>query len=188
VVAGQVIILLVIQTGAVVLLARMSPLRFLRGIREAMLVAFSTSSSNATLPVTMQCCEQNLGISNEVASFVAPLGATVNMNGTALYQGVAACFIAQVYQHPLTLGDQVSIVVAATLAAVGTAGVPGVGIVTLAMVLRSAGLPVQGIALVLGVDRLLDMVRTVTNITGDCACAAVVAASEGELRTPRHGA
>ena len=166
-------------------LAKLPVVGFLRAIRPAMLIAFSTSSSSATLPVTMECAEKNLGVSNPVASFVLPLGATVNMDGTALYQGVAALFIAQVFQVDLTLADQITIVATATLASIGAAGVPGAGMVTLAMVLTATRIPTVGVALILGVDRLLDMFRTTINITGDLAVCTAMARAEGdELRTP----
>jgi Na+/H+-dicarboxylate symporter len=176
---------LAIQAGVVypallVLLGRVSPLRFYRNHFPAMTVAFSTSSSNATLPVNMEVAETRNGVSKRMASFVLPLGATVNMDGTAMMQGVATAFIAQVYGIPLTWTDLATVVLTATLASVGTAGVPGVGLVTLSMVLASVNLPVEGIALVLGVDRLLDMLRTVVNITGDAVTAVIVAKSEGE--------
>ncbi|HEU4558332.1 MAG TPA: dicarboxylate/amino acid:cation symporter [Longimicrobium sp.] len=170
------------------LLARMSPLEFFRRIREVPLIAFSTSSSNATLPVTMETAEEKLGVSKPVASFVLPLGATINMDGTALYQGVATVFIAQVYGVELGIGALLTIVLTATLASVGAAGIPGAGIVTLILVLQSVGLGGQaaaGIALILGVDRILDMLRTATNVTGDLSCAAFVARSEGEALIPR---
>lgn len=154
---------------------------FYRGIRPAQLIAFSSSSSSATLPVTMECVEDNLGVSKEVSSFVLPLGATINMDGTALYQGVAAVFIAQVFGMGLNLGQQLMIVLTATLASIGAAGVPGVGMITLALVLKTVGIPLEGIALILGVDRILDMCRTTVNITGDASCATVVASTEGEL-------
>lgn len=170
---------------------------FLKAIRPAQMLGFSTSSSSATLPVTKECAEDNLGISPEVSSFVLPLGATINMDGTALYQGVAAIFIAQMYDMQLGFVDQVTIIVSATLASVGAAGVPGAGMITLAMVLTAVGVPTEGIALVLGVDRLLDMFRTATNLTGDSACAALMAKLEGEdlhilseeedEADPRHG-
>ncbi len=155
--------------------------KFFRGIRPAQLIAFSSSSSSATLPVTMECVEDNLGVSKEVSSFVLPLGATINMDGTALYQGVAAVFIAQVFGMNLNLGQQLMIVLTATLASIGAAGVPGVGMITLALVLKTVGIPLEGIALILGVDRILDMCRTTINVTGDASCAVVVAATEGEL-------
>ncbi len=186
VVAGLIIHVVVVYSSAVRVLGRMSPIAFFRGIRPAQLIAFSTSSSNATLPVTIECAEANLGVSEEVSSFVLPLGATINMDGTALYQGVAAIFIAQVYGIHLTLGDQLTIVVMATLASIGAAGVPGIGVITLAMVLETLGLPLEGIALILGVDRLLDMIRTTVNITGDASAAVIVASTEGELdRSPK---
>jgi Na+/H+-dicarboxylate symporter len=187
VIAGLLLHMGVIYSTAVRVFAGMSPLEFFRGIRPAQLIAFSTSSSNATLPVTIECSQKNLGVSEEVSSFVLPLGATINMDGTALYQGVATVFIAQVYGIDLGLGAMVTIVLMATLASIGTAGVPGVGIITLAMVLETVGVPLEGIALILGVDRLLDMCRTVVNITGDASAAVIVAASEGDLAAVRSG-
>ncbi len=160
------------------LLAKMNPLKFFRGLRDAQLVAFSTSSSNAALPVNMKCCQENLGVPKEITSFVLPLGATINMDGTALYQGVAAVFIAQVYGLSLTMVEQLMIVLTATLASIGAAGVPGAGIVTLTLVLQTIGIPLEGIALILGVDRILDMCRTVVNMTGDATCCAFIARSE----------
>jgi Na+/H+-dicarboxylate symporter len=186
VVAGLTIHIIFVYSMAVRVFTGMSPLEFFRGIRPAQLIAFSTSSSSATLPVTMECAEDNLGVSNEVASFVLPLGATVNMDGTALYQGIAAVFIAQVYGIGLTIGDQLTIVLMATLASIGAAGVPGVGIFTLAMVLEQIGVPIEGIALILGVDRVLDMMRTVVNVSGDASASVIVAHSEGELGEPRN--
>ncbi len=153
---------------------------FLKAARPAQLIAFSTSSSSAALPITLECAEENLGISKPVSSFVIPLGSTVNMDGTALYQGVAAIFIAQVFGIDLTLGAELGIVLAATAASIGAAGVPGAGMITLAMVLTSAGIPAVGVALILGVDRILDMFRTAINVTGDLAVTAVMAVSEGE--------
>ncbi|MBN1447579.1 MAG: dicarboxylate/amino acid:cation symporter [Bacteroidetes bacterium] len=159
-------------------LARDVPLgRFLREMRPAQLVAFTTSSSAATLPVTMECCE-NVGAPKSVTSFVLPLGATINMDGTALYQGVAAVFIAQVYGMDLSLTQQLTVVLTATLASIGTAPVPGVGIIMLIIVLRSVGVPETGIALILGVDRILDMCRTITNVTSDATATMIVASTE----------
>lgn len=159
--------------------------KFLTAIRPAQLIAFSTSSSSATLPVSMECAEENLGVSNSVSSFVLPLGSTVNMDGTALYQGVAAMFIAQVFvPGGIDLTDQLTIVLTATLASVGAAGVPGAGMVTLAMVLTAVGIPEVGIALILGMDRLLDMFRTAVNVTGDLAVTATMAVMEGEKINP----
>ena len=160
--------------------AKLPFVAFLGAIKEALVVAFSTSSSSATLPVTKECCEDNLNISPETSSFVLPLGASVNMDGTALYQGVAAIFIAQIYGMDLSLSDQVTIVVSATLASVGAAGVPGAGMITLAMVLTAIGVPTEGLALILGVDRILDMFRTATNVVGDCTATALMARLEGE--------
>jgi Na+/H+-dicarboxylate symporter len=181
VLVGLLLHMSVVYTLAVKVFAGMSPARFFRGIRPAQLVAFSTSSSGATLPVTMEQARTKLGVPEQVSSFVLPLGATINMDGTALYQGVATVFIAQVYGIQLGLGGQVTIVLMATLASVGAAAVPGVGIITLAMVLEQLGLPLEGIALILGVDRILDMMRTATNVTGDASAAVIVAAAEGQL-------
>jgi len=170
-----------------VLLRLMSPMKvttFFRGIGPAQLVAFTTSSSGATLPVTMERVEEKLGVSEEVSSFVLPLGATINMDGTALYQAVAAVFIAQALGMGLSLGAQLTIVLTAVLASIGTAAVPGVGIIMLVIILEAIGVPTAGIALILGVDRILDMLRTVTNITGDATVATIVAASENALGTP----
>jgi Na+/H+-dicarboxylate symporter len=157
---------------------------FYSGIGPAQLVAFSTSSSGATLPVTMERCEEKLGVSEEVSSFVLPLGATINMDGTALYQAVAAVFIAQAIGLDLSITAQLTIVLTAVLASIGTAAVPGAGIIMLVIILQSIEVPVAGIALILGVDRILDMLRTVTNITGDATVATVIAASEGQLGPP----
>lgn len=166
----------------------MSPLFFLKKYYEVFVFAFSTSSSNATLPINLQVSEEDLGVSNEVASFVLPLGATVNMNGTAIYQGVSALFIAQVFGISLGLTDLLTIVLTATLASIGAAGVPGIGMVTLTIVLTQLGIPLEGIALVVGVERILDMSRTAVNVTGDTVCAVWVAKTEGELEVPVKGA
>ncbi|MBR9979021.1 MAG: dicarboxylate/amino acid:cation symporter [Bacteroidetes bacterium] len=155
---------------------------FLRELRPAQLVAFTTSSSAATLPVTMESCE-NIGAPKSVTSFVLPLGATINMDGTALYQGVAAVFIAQVYGMDLSLTQQLTVVLTATLASIGTAPVPGVGIIMLIIVLRSVGVPETGIALILGVDRILDMCRTITNVTSDATATMIVASTEKVFRS-----
>lgn len=154
---------------------------FLRAQRQVLAVAFSTSSSAATLPVTMDVCERRLGVPNKIASFVLPLGTTVNMDGTALYQAVAAMFIAQVFGFELNLTQQLTIVLTAALAAVGTAPVPGVGLLMLIIVLKSVGVPEEGIALIIGVDRFLDMCRTVPNVLADSLACVVIASSEGEL-------
>lgn len=162
-------------------LGRVSPFYFYRRIREAQLLGFSTSSSNATLPVTIAVAEKELGVSTRVAGFVLPLGATINMDGTALYQGVAVMFIAQVFGIDLHWTAQLTVVLTATLASIGAAGVPSAGIITLALVLQGAGVPETGIALILGVDRILDMLRTAVNITGDLTGATFIARTEGEL-------
>lgn len=162
----------------------MNLIDFFRAIRPAMLLGFSTSSSSATLPVTMERVEKNLGVDEEVASFVLPVGATINMDGTSAYQAVAAVFIAQALGMDLTLVQQLMIVLTATAASIGAAGVPGAGIVMLVVVLESIQVPTAGIALILGVDRILDMCRTTVNITGDAAVAYVVAATEGKLHEP----
>ena len=166
---------------AIKLLTSISPWKFLKAARPAQLMGFSTSSSAATLPITFKCAGENLGISKPVSSFVLPLGATVNMDGTALYQAVAAVFVSQVFGLPLSLEAQLTVLLTALLASVGAAAVPGAGIIMLAMVLESAGLPYAGVALVLGVDRLLDMFRTAVNVTGDLSAATVVASSEHEF-------
>lgn len=156
-----------------------SPLRFVRNMWTAMLFAFSTSSSNASIPVVLDAVENKLGVDNTVASFVVPLGATINMDGTAVMQGVATVFIANAYQIPLGISGYLTVIFLATLASIGTAGVPGVGLVTLTMVLNQVGIPAEGIAMIIGIDRLLDMLRTVVNISGDATIACVVARSQG---------
>jgi DAACS family dicarboxylate/amino acid:cation (Na+ or H+) symporter len=163
------------------LLGRLDPMIFYAKLRSVLAFAFSTASSNATIPVTLKTTEERLGVSNSVAAFTVPLGATINMDGTAIMQGVATVFIAEVYGVDLSLADYLTVILTATLASVGTAGVPGVGLIMLAMVLGQVGLPVEGIALIIGVDRLLDMLRTATNVTGDCMVTCLVAKSEGAL-------
>lgn len=162
----------------------MNPKTFFRGIKEVMLIAFSSSSSAATLPVNMEACEKNLGVPKHIASFVLPLGATVNMDGTSMYQAVATVFVAQVYGIDLGLGAQLTIILTAVLASIGTAPVPGVGIVMLIIVLRSVHVPEEGIALILGVDRLLDMCRTVLNVSGDAVVSVIMAKQENVLAPP----
>jgi Na+/H+-dicarboxylate symporter len=159
----------------------LNPLMFLRKMRNTQLFAFSTASSSATIPVTLRTVEQRLGVSNRIASFTVPLGATINMDGTAIMQGVATVFIAQAFGLELGITDYLLVIATATLASVGTAGVPGVGLVTLAMVLQQVGLPVEGIALIIGVDRILDMVRTAVNVTGDATVSCIVANSESAI-------
>jgi Na+/H+-dicarboxylate symporter len=162
----------------------MNPIIFFKRFYEVMVFAFSTSSSNAALPVNLRITQEDLGVSRNVASFVLPLGATVNMNGTGIYHGVSTIFIAQVYGIQLTPAQLAVVVVTATLASVGSAGVPGIGFVTLAIVLGALGIPLEGLALVLGVERILDMARTAVNVTGDSAAAVWVAKTEGELTNP----
>lgn len=163
------------------LFAGLNPTKFFKKFSEVMIFAFSTSSSNATLPVTMEVAEKRLGVHNAVASFTIPLGATINMDGTAIMQGVATVFVAQVYAINLGIQDYIMVVLTATLASIGTAGVPGVGLVMLAMVFNQVGLPVEGIGLIIGVDRLLDMTRTAVNVTGDAVVSCIVAKSEKQF-------
>jgi len=172
---------LVVYPSLLSALGRLNPMTFLYKMRAVQLFAFSTASSNATLPVTLKTVEQRLGVDNRVASFSLPLGATLNMDGTAIMQGVATVFIAQAYGIDLSSMDLLTVIATATLASIGTAGVPGVGLVMLSMVLTQVGLPVEGIALIIGVDRLLDMMRTAVNVTGDAAVSCVVAKSEKQL-------
>ncbi|GEM75308.1 dicarboxylate/amino acid:cation symporter [Vibrio sagamiensis] len=159
----------------------LSPITFLKKMKDAVMFAFSTASSNATIPVTMETAKYRMGVENRVSSFTIPLGATINMDGTAIMQGVATAFIAQAFNIDLTMGDYLMVILTATLASIGTAGVPGVGLIMLAMVLNQVGLPLEGIGLIMGVDRLLDMIRTAVNITGDSAVTVIVAKSEGAL-------
>ncbi|MBD1380757.1 dicarboxylate/amino acid:cation symporter [Metabacillus arenae] len=174
----------VVYGSAVYFLGKMNPIFFFKKFFPAMSVAFSTSSSSAVLPVSMETAQKELNVPKQVSSFVQPLGATINMDGTAIMQGVATIFIAQVYNQGLSLPEMITVVVTAVLASVGTAGVPGVGLIMLAMVLNSVGLPVEGIALIIGIDRLLDMTRTAVNITGDAACAVFVGESERKYSPP----
>ena len=178
---GAALHVFIVYGGGVKLLMKLSPIRFFQNIGNAIAVAFSTSSSSATLPVTMEVAEENLGVSNSTASFVLPLGATINMDGTALYQGVCVMFVAQAVGVDLAFADWVTVVLTSTLASIGVAGIPGAGIVMLGMVLGSVGLPVDAVAIILGVDRLLDMVRTAVNVTGDSFVCAYVDQSEGTL-------
>lgn len=178
---GLALMILLVYPLILKLFTKVSYLAFFRALRPAQLLAFSTSSSSATLPVTMKQVEEELGVSEEVSSFVLPLGATINMDGTCLYQGVAAVFIAQALGLDLTLSQQLMIVLTATLASIGSAGVPGAGLIMLIIVLESIDVPAAGLALILAPDRILDMFRTVVNVTGDAMVCAVVASSEGEL-------
>lgn len=171
----------VIYPAILTLLTRLNPRIFLRKMFSAQVFAFSIASSNASIPVTMRTANQRLGVKNTVSSFTVPLGATINMDGTAIMQGVATVFIANLYGIDLVMTDYLLVVATATLASIGTAGVPGVGLIMLAMVLQQVGLPVEGIALIIGIDRLLDMTRTAVNITGDCMVTTVIGRSEGQF-------
>ena len=188
VVVGLIIHLLVTYITILKVYVKMPLKTFFTGIGPAQLLAFSTSSSGATLPVTMERCEDELGVSEEVSSFVLPLGATINMDGTALYQAVAAVFISQAIGLDLSLLDQLTIVLTTVLASIGTAAVPGAGIIMLVIILEAIGVPSTGIALILGVDRILDMLRTVINVTGDATIAVTIASSEGQLGSPKKSA
>ena len=181
VIVGLILHVTIVYSSAIKIFSKHKIRTFFRGIRPAQLIAFSSASSSATLPVTMECDEKNLGVPGQIASFALPLGATINMDGTALYQGVSAVFIAQFYYMDLTTAQQLTIVLTAVLASIGTAGTPMAGVITLAIVLKSIGVPLEGIALIMGVERILDMCRTVVNVTGDASCAVVVASSESEL-------
>jgi len=159
----------------------LSPRLFMRKVRDAQVFAFSTSSSNATIPVMLRTVTERLGVNNSVASFTVPFGATINMDGTAIMQGVATVFIANIYGVDLGLSGYLTVILMSVLASIGTAGVPGVGLIMLSMVFAQVGLPIEGIGLILGVDRLLDMIRTTVNVTGDAVVSCVVAKSEGKM-------
>jgi len=180
-----VFVLILHATGTLMILlkvlGRVNPIIFLKKMRGTQIFAFSTSSSNATIPVTLQATEKRLGVDNSTASFIVPFGATINMDGTAIMQGVATVFIANVYGIDLGLSGYLTVIGMSVLASIGTAGVPGVGLIMLAMVFAQVGLPVEGIALIMGVDRLLDMVRTAVNVTGDAAITTIVARSENSI-------
>lgn len=182
VIVGLLLMIFLVYPIILRLFTKVKYLDFFKGISPAQMLAFSTSSSAATLPVTMERCEEYIGVSEEVSSFVLPLGATINMDGTSLYQAVAAVFIAQAFGIELDMGQQLIIVLTATLASIGAAAVPGAGMVMLVIVLGAIGVPSEGLALIFGVDRLLDMLRTVVNVTGDATVATVVASTEGQLR------
>ena len=184
---GYAVHAIVVYSATVKALGGVSPIQFFKGMAPAMMMAFSSASSVGTLPFTLECSER-LGARREVASFVLPLGATINMDGTAIYQGVCAVFIASCYGIDLTVGQMATIVLTATLASIGTAGVPGAGMVMLAMVLQSVNIPVEGIALVAGIDRIFDMGRTTINITGDAACAVIVSKLEDKKEGRTHAA
>ncbi|MFT4711564.1 MAG: Na+/H+-dicarboxylate symporter [Candidatus Azotimanducaceae bacterium] len=181
-VAGVLLLHFLFSYGLIVrFLANLNPITFYKRMAPVMAYGFSTSSSNATLPITLETVEHKLGVKNEIASFTVPLGATINMDGTAIMQGVATVFIASAFNIDMSFNDYLMVILTATLASIGTAGVPGVGLIMLALVLQQVGLPVEGIALIIGVDRLLDMLRTAVNVTGDAAVSAVVARSEGKF-------
>jgi Na+/H+-dicarboxylate symporter len=179
---------LLVYGAALKILGKVNPLKFFKKFWTVMVVAFSTSSSNATIPVNLDTCQKRLGVPESISSFTIPLGATVNMDGTAIMQGVAAVFIAQVFGIDLSIQQQLIIILTATLASIGTAGVPGAGIVMLAMVLQQIGIPLEGIAIVLSVDRIVDMCRTVVNITGDAVGTVIVSNSEKELNLEVYNA
>ncbi len=183
---GCILHAVIVYSTAVKLIAKITPKTFFKGIMPATLTAFSTTSSSGTLPVTIRSVRDNLGVSEKISSFVLPLGATINMDGTALYQGVCALFIAQVYGIELSVAQMATIVLTATLGSIGTAGVPGGGFIMLSLVLQSVGLPLEGLVLIAGIDRLLDMARTAVNVTGDASAAVIVAATEGELNTDNN--
>jgi len=182
VIVGLLMMVIVVYPLILRMFTKVKYLDFFKAISPAQMLAFSTSSSAATLPVTMERCEGHLGVSKEVSSFVLPLGATINMDGTSLYQAVAAVFIAQAFGIELDLGQQLTIVLTATLASIGAAAVPGAGMVMLVIVLGAINVPAEGLALIFGVDRILDMLRTVVNVTGDATVATIVSSSDGKLR------
>lgn len=184
---GLIVHAIVIYGGLFKLYSDMSLWNFFRGVREAILVGFSTSSSLATLPVSMEVTEKNLGVKEDVTSFVIPVGATINMDGTSLYQAVTAVFIAQAMLIDLTFAQQLTIIITAVLASIGTAGVPAAGVIMLVIVLQAINVPVEGIALVLGVERILDMSRTAVNVIGNCAVAVAIGSMEGRLGEPDFG-
>jgi len=183
VVLGLALMIFMIYPLILKLFTKLPYFKFIKGILPAQVLAFSTSSSAATLPVTLDCVEKNLGVSEEISSFVLPLGATINMDGTSIHQGVSAVFIAQAFGIDLTLGQQVTILLTAVLSSVGAAAVPGAGIIMLIIVLEAVGLDPSGLALILAVDRPLDMLRTVVNVTGDSTVATVIASSENKIET-----
>ena len=181
---GVVIILfihcLITYQGILALVGRYNPIKFLKKFAPTMVVAFSTASSSAALPSSLECMQETFGVSKSVSSFTIPLGNTINMDGTAVMQGIATIFIAQIYGIDLTMGNYITVILTATLASIGTAGVPGAGVIMLGMVLAEVGLPMEGIGLVMGIDRFVDMFRTMINVTGDGVCTVVIAKSEGE--------
>ena len=178
VLSGLILQVFIVYLFLLVVIAKVNPFKFFNAILEAIMVAFSTASSSATLPISMFCLEKNMGISNRITGFVLPLGATMNMDGTALYEAAAALFIAQAYGITLGLDQQILIVITACLASIGAAGIPSAGLVTMTMVLSAVGLPLEGIGMILAVDRILDMCRTSINVIGDTVIATVIAKSE----------
>jgi Na+/H+-dicarboxylate symporter len=186
IVAGLIIQVVVVYGLSLKILGKVNPLQFFKKFWPVMTVGFSTSSSNATIPVNLEVCEEKLGVPKSIASFTIPFGATVNMDGTAIMQGVATIFLAQLYNVPLTLQSMVMVIITATLASIGTAGVPGAGMVMLSMVLLQVGIPVEGIPIILSIDRILDMMRTVVNVTGDAVGTVIVANSEKELNLEKY--
>lgn len=181
---GCFLIIGIVYGGMIKFIARLPVIDFFRGIADAIAVSYSTASSNATLPITLRCAQRNLGISNSVSSFVISLGATINMNGTAMYLGLATLFGAQIFGVDLSWGDYLLISILGTLGAIGAAGIPGAGLIMMALVFGAVGVPLETIALVAGVDRIMDMMRTTTNVTGDAAVATTVAALTGEIDRP----
>ncbi|RTE65566.1 dicarboxylate/amino acid:cation symporter [Amphritea opalescens] len=178
---GCLIHVLVFYTGMISILGRLNPIPYLRGLLNPAAVAFTTTSSSGTLPATIKAAQEEMGVSKSISSFVLPLGATINMDGTALYQGVCALFIAQAFGIDLAFSDYVLIVMTSTLASIGTAGVPGAGLIMLSLVLTTVGLPIEGLAIVAGIDRILDMARTSVNVCGDLMVSMLVGKSENEL-------
>ncbi len=173
--------IVIVYTLILILLGKVNPKRFFKKMRPAMTFAFSTASSTGTLPVTKHCIEEEVGVDPEISSFVLPIGATINMDGTAIMQGAAVVFIAQAVGVDLTMSDYITVILTATLASIGTAGVPGSGVVMLSMVITQVGLPIEAVGVIMGVDRLVDMARTVVNITGDAVCSTVIARSENAI-------
>ncbi|MCE0734158.1 dicarboxylate/amino acid:cation symporter [Halomonas sp. G15] len=178
---ASILHVLVVYSGMLALIGKLNPLRYLQGILDALVVAYSSASSSGTLPVSIRCAQNNLGVSEGVSGFVLPVGATINMDGTAIYQGVVAVFIAQLLGVDLSLMDYGMIIVTGTLASIGTAGVPGAGLVMLSIVMAQIGLPLEAIAVIAGIDRILDMARTSVNVAGDLMVTTLVGKSEGEL-------
>ncbi len=180
---GCILHVVVVYSGIITTIGGLSPVRYLKGVLNPAAVAFTTTSSSGTLPATIKAAREELGVSKGISSFVLPLGATINMDGTALYQGVCALFIAQAFGIDLTTSDYLLIIMTSTLASIGTAGVPGAGLIMLSLVLTTVGLPIEGLAIVAGIDRILDMARTSVNVCGDMMVSAIVGKSEGELDT-----